>query len=144
MISATGRISLMPPTVCADNHYRRGRRVEAGATVEARGAECCPSSDWCREMRHVGHPGAPAPQLADPRSSRNIWRARPSTIFVTAPYRRYGAEPTFRCCLWDDASAPKAAVDHGVVTATSRATGGFAERQIPGQESQDELKANGA
>jgi hypothetical protein len=43
-------------------------------------------------------------------------------------------------------NGPDAPLDpvRGVVTATSRATGGFAERQIPCQESQDELKANGA
>ena len=34
MISATGRISLIPPAVCPADHYRRGRRAQAKATVE--------------------------------------------------------------------------------------------------------------
>jgi hypothetical protein len=42
MISGTGRISLIPPTACPNDHYRRVRRAKAEATVE-RGRRTLPT-----------------------------------------------------------------------------------------------------
>jgi hypothetical protein len=50
MISATGRISLIAPAVCQADHYRRGRRAKAEATVEHGSPHAAnPARDWCRE-----------------------------------------------------------------------------------------------
>jgi hypothetical protein len=53
-VSATrrriGRISLIAPAVCRADHYHRGRRVEAGATVELASSNTAAfAQDWAVE-----------------------------------------------------------------------------------------------